>query len=691
MSVLFPAALAFAIILPIILLFYFMRTRRQERVVSSTFLWQQAVQDTQASRPWQRLRLTPLLLLQLLAALVIVLVLIRPAALLPSPISGDTIIILQASASMQATDVSPNRFEAARSRINDLIDGLGPGDRVSLIAMTNTPRVVIANSSDQQQISAALASIQVTNQDADLETALSLASALAAGHADARALVVGDGHVLAPTQELAVPMPVSYLEIGSNAPNAALLALAARSDSGSLVALAQVANYSRQPQSLPVALYADGKLVSVQTASLGAGGSGTLSWGPLPPGTLFLHARILAQDALQADNDAWAIANNAMHGRVLLVTAGNSFLEAALRLQSNIDLFETTPSKYRNSGTFDLTIFDGYVPKILPGGNLFFVNPPTGSYIFGTSGQEIHVSQVSPGGSDPQLLNQVDLSTIHTLRASHLLAPLSWMRPVLVTPETPLLIAGQQQTRRIAALSFDLHDSDLPLQPSFPILMYNLVNWFLPSPVPGDGQISPGTPVTIQPWPGATRITVAAPGQSGHAGQAAKPITLAPPFPAAVYNATDTPGIYTVTQDTAGQLRQGAFVVNLFDPLQSNLAPADRLPVVHSTAFASGQGSQSVPLELRELWPWLAALLLLILCAEWWLFSRGHVIKSNAHVRRSGVDAGWGRLRRPRNPLISRFLTRYQGNISAMGYRRGRKFVALTRRRRRKGGRDVRV
>jgi Ca-activated chloride channel family protein len=688
MSVLFPAALAFAIIIPIILLFYFMRTRRQERVVSSTLLWQQAIQDTQASRPWQRLRVTPLLLLQLLAALVIVLVLIRPAILLPSPIGGDTIIILQASASMQATDVSPNRFEAAKSRITDLIDGLGPGDRVSLIAMTRTPKVVIANSSDQKQLSAALASIQVTNQDADIETALSLASALAAGHADAKALVVGDGHVLPPTQELAVPMPVSYLEIGSNAPNAALLALASRSLSGSLVALAQIANYGPQPQNVPVALYADGRLISVQTASLGAGASGTLTWGPLPPGTQFLRAHILVQDALQSDNDAWAIVNNSMQGRILLVTAGNAFLEAALRLQSNIDLFETTPQKYANSGAFDLTIFDGFVPPVLPGGNLFFVNPPAGSYIFGTSGQEIHVSQVSPAGSDAQssqLLNEVDLSTIHTLRASHLLTPQIWMQPVLVTPETPLLIAGQQNTRRVAALSFDLHDSDLPLQPSFPILMYNLVNWFLPSPVPGDGQISPGTPVTIQPWPGTTRITVAAP---DHADQ---PITLAPPFPAAVFDQTDRPGIYVVTQDIAsGQQRQGTFVVNLFDPLQSNLAPVDQLPVLHSTAFgANGQGGQSIPLELRELWPWLAALLLLLLCAEWWLFSRGYIANRRPRI--------------PHNPsarrsLMARFdgMSRYASvsttpHIRPRPYGRWRKYIAQAQRNRKKGGRDVRI
>ncbi|HEU0000220.1 MAG TPA: BatA domain-containing protein, partial [Ktedonobacteraceae bacterium] len=79
MSLLIPAALAFGLIIPVILLFYFMRPKRQERVVGSILLWQQAIQDLQASRPWQRLRFTPLLLLQILAAIVIVLVLTRPA------------------------------------------------------------------------------------------------------------------------------------------------------------------------------------------------------------------------------------------------------------------------------------------------------------------------------------------------------------------------------------------------------------------------------------------------------------------------------------------------------------------------------------------------------------------------------------------------------------------------------------
>ncbi len=617
MSLLVPAALAFSIIIPIILLLYFMRPKRQERVVGSTLLWQQALQDLQASRPWQRLRITPLLLLQVLAAIVIVLVLARPATFIRSAISGDTIIILQVSASMQATDVAPNRFEEAKSRIAELIDQLGPDDHLSIITMGRTPQVLISATSDKDKLAAALQHARVTNEDADLEQALSLATSLAANDSNTQILVIGDGHVLPPDQILEVPFPVRYLQIGTDAPNAALLALASRTIEGKLVALAQVANYSHQARSLPVELYADSKLVSVQTIVLTAGGSGAIQWGPLPPTTRFLHARIFSQDALTVDHEAWAIVGGSMHGQVLLVTRGNSFLEAALRSQSNIDLYETTPDKYANFGNYDLTIFDGFVPAILPTGSIFFVNPPAGSYIFGKSGAEIGVNRISVGNDSQGLLNEVDLSSIHVLRVSHQLTPAPWAQPIIITPKTPLLIAGQNNNRRIAALSFDLHDSDLPLQPGFPVLIYNLVNWFLPAPVAGNGQVVPDTPVTIQPWPGADHVTITGPGQ--------QPVTVAPPFPATTFNQTDKTGIYSVIQHVQNQNRYGAFVINLFDPVQSRLAPAAQLPIARSTPFDSG--GPAVPRVLREIWPWIAAFLLLVLCTEWWLFSRSYSIR----------------------------------------------------------------
>ncbi len=649
MNLLVPAALAFGIIIPIILLLYFMRPKRQERVVGSTLLWQQALQDLQASRPWQRLRITPLLLLQLLAATVIVLILARPAIFTRSPISGDTIIILQASASMQATDVAPSRFEAAKSQVNDLIDSMGPGDHLSLITMARTPQVLFTFSQDRGQMTTLLQRAQVTNQDADLQQTLSLATSLAAGRSNIQVLVVGDGHVLPPDQTLVLPFSLRYLSVGTDAPNVALLALASRVVQGNLVALAQVANYSHQARSIPVELYADGTLVNVQTIALAAGASSAVQWGPLPANIRFLHARLVSSDALTVDHDAWAIIGGSMHGKALLVTKGNRFLEAALRLQANIDLYEITPDKYSKTDTYDLTVFDGFVPSSLPAGDLFFVNPPEGSYIFGKSGTEIAVTRINAGNDKANLLNNVDLSSIHVLRSSHQLTPALWTDTVITTPETPLLVAGENANRRIAALSFDLHDSDLPLQPSFPILIYNMVNWFLPPPVAGDGQVRAGTAVTIQAWPGAEQVTVSGPN--------AQPVTVGPPFPVIPFAATNSTGIYQVTQQIRGQQRHGAFTVNLFDPSQSRLAPASSLPVANSSTFSPGDNS--VPRTLREIWPWIAALLLLILCAEWWLFSRSYRQQTRAAGRtRRGDPRGRPPLR---DTPQSRFLAPARG------------------------------
>lgn len=612
MSILVPAALVFSAIIPIILLFYFMRPKRQERVVGSTLIWQQALQDLQASRPWQRLRITPLLLLQLLAAIFIVLVLIRPAIFTNNALSGNTIIILQASASMQATDIAPDRFESAKNTINDLIDNLGSNDTLSLITMARNPQVLITGASDKTQLHNALQKARVTNQDADLEQALALATSLAQGRTNTQILVIGDGHVINTQQALVMPIPVRYMRIGTDAPNVALMALSSQFVNGKLTAFAQVANYSKEQRSVPVELYADNKLVGVQSAAMSAEGTGAVQWPSLPLSAHFLHAHLLSQDPMTVDHDAWSIVGSTMHGKVLLVTASNPMLETALRIQPNIDLFEEAPQNYANGGNYDLTVFDGFVPPVLPKGAIFIVNPPKGSYPFGTSGQDIQVSHINAGNDTLNLLSEVDLSSIHVLHASHQLKPATWAAPVISAPQTPLLIAGENNNQRIAVLGFDLHDSDFALQYAFPILIRNLANWFLPPPVAGNGQVTPGTPITIQSWPGASKVTITTPGQQ--TVQVGPPVT---PF-----SSTDQVGLYQVNQLVRGQNLSGAFTINLFDPTQSNLAPAATLPILHSTDFTTTGTTASH--ELREIWPWIAALLLLVLCVEWWLFSRSY-------------------------------------------------------------------
>ena len=64
-----PLALIGLISLPIIVAFYMLRLRRRDLPVGSTFLWQQLVRDVEANAPWQRLRFSWLLLVQLACVL----------------------------------------------------------------------------------------------------------------------------------------------------------------------------------------------------------------------------------------------------------------------------------------------------------------------------------------------------------------------------------------------------------------------------------------------------------------------------------------------------------------------------------------------------------------------------------------------------------------------------------------------
>src|SRR3990172_4940731 len=78
---------------PIILL-YFIKLRREQRVVPSTLLWKKVIEDLHVNAPFQRLRYSLLLLLQLLLASLLGFTLARPFLALPSRQGQRTILLV---------------------------------------------------------------------------------------------------------------------------------------------------------------------------------------------------------------------------------------------------------------------------------------------------------------------------------------------------------------------------------------------------------------------------------------------------------------------------------------------------------------------------------------------------------------------------------------------------------------------
>src|SRR5207247_1803823 len=98
-----PAAAVLALTLPAIVALYFLKIRRPTRIVPALHLWPSQIRDRQANVPWQRLRPSWLLFLQLLAAAVLVAAAVQPALPAGAALARHSIVLIDASASMQAT------------------------------------------------------------------------------------------------------------------------------------------------------------------------------------------------------------------------------------------------------------------------------------------------------------------------------------------------------------------------------------------------------------------------------------------------------------------------------------------------------------------------------------------------------------------------------------------------------------
>jgi len=687
MSFLTPLALTFAALSIPILILYMLKLRRRDVLVSSTLLWQRLLRDREANAPWQRLRRNLLLLLQLLILALLTLALARPFVPAPAVVSGNVLVLLDASASMQAQDVGgagSTRFDAGLRAAREIVAGLGSGDVATIVAVGPQPHVLASATNDRALLRRALEDAAPTDGPADWEAAFALAAAGLAGAQDTRVAIISDGAL--PETLPSLPGEVRFVGVGGEGGNLAITALATREGPAGPQTFLRVANYSETDAEILVELSASGVLFDVRRMLVPAHGSADLTLTDLPfdftqdrpfgsaqdrPYDLqVLQARLVPggegedgrRDALPLDNTAWAVHAPPVSGRVLLVSRGNLFLERALGVLPGVELVRLAPDQPLppppqggDRGGYDLYVYDGVFTGTLPTGNLWLIGPQPplpvregpgeggglparegsgeGGGLPISVGGPFTATAITRVAADDPLLRYVDLSDVH-VRQARAVEPPPGARVLVEAEGGPLLFVAERPEWRLAVLTFDLRDSDLPLQIAFPILTANLVDWLLlpSSPPPTGGGwgrgrfpaiIRPGDPVPIQPDPEATEILVTAPDGTRHT----LPVGEKPP----VFAATGQIGLYLVEQlDRSDTVLQSAVLpVNLFDEAESNIAPREvvRVGQVEVTAAVRDEESR------REFWPWLACAALSVVVIEWWAY---YVGQGDTETRRQG-------------------------------------------------------
>lgn len=599
-----PGALLWLIPLwGLILALYLLRMRRRDVRVPATFLWPERVEEVRANALFQKLRFNWLMVLQLVAAGLLVMALAKPQTS-QSGLTGDvTVFVLDASASMQATDVLPTRFDAAKQQVREAIMQARAGDRLALIQAGAIPKVLFPLGSDPSRQLRALDQASGSDADAGLAESLRLAAALVSGLDGARIVVLSDGG----SDKIADFSPgkasLLYRKVGTVAENLAISALGVSDTGRGPQAFVAVQNFGAKSASPALTFRADGKVIDSVRLQVDGG----KTWSrtvPVPPEARLIEASLDADDALAADNVAYAIQDPGASLRILLVTRGNLFLERGLALDPRVTLDKAsevpTGERGSGSGAYDIVVFDG-VPEVPVRAR--------GVLTLGAAGPGSPVDAVGRA-ENPRfvdrtatpLLEGVGLDGVFIERMQKV-----GRKPgavvVAETNQGPLVVVRNRPEKKQIYVAFSPMDSDFPLRVGFPIFLANALD-FLGGESKGNVlAVRPGQPFSVPVPEGQSPKLI------GDRGTIDLPVK---------------DGIATVRQiDRVGRYRltfgsmEKTIVAQLRSERESRIRPTDRLDLQSGEVQAV-----QAPARFSDFWRPLLLMCLIVLAGEWWLYAR---------------------------------------------------------------------
>ena len=604
MSFLAPWAVWFLAGVPVIVALYFLRLKRRAITVSSHLFWQRAVNQTSRNSFFQRLRHLFSLLLHVLILLLLVGALARPVIDRFIHGGASVVLVLDCRARMQAT--SPDgtvRFEKALAAARGYVREVNDARQFAIIKLDSAPSVAVPFTADEKPLLDSLANLQVSDATGDMDAALSLASSLLDARSGGRRIILFSDRAPA----AAPRFPLTIHAIPANTENVAVTRFATRplpANPETSDVLLEVRNFGKSPVTTIVELSYDGKPLDVKPVQIPPGAT-ILSVFPTlakPSRTSrgWLSARLDAADGLMLDNTAYAMLPPARAKRVLLVSKGSFFLEKILGADTTVKFELLTPDAYSPAigAKFAATIFDGEMPPGLDlarsDGNFLFIKStpfPSGAVI-----DQPLVTDVD--AAHPATRN-VSLRNVTILHAQTLAIPPSadgWQFTApLRSFDNALLIAGQRKAQRLAALAFDVADSDLPLRVAFPLLISNTVHWLAGDEPDALPSLIAGQTLTLGPAQKASAQALTAWPTDG--------VIPEPTVTSALQPMRD--GFYRVADPDGARW----LAVNTFSEAESALSGgADTAHVALPTTLTGW-----------PLWQWLAVAAFALLVGEWWL------------------------------------------------------------------------
>ncbi len=641
-----------------IFLLYFLKLRRTPVEVPSTFLWTKALEDLHVNSLWQRLRRNLLMFLQLLLALLLLISCLRPGCQGTQLQGTRFVFLVDQSASMSATDTTSgqSRLDFAKDEAIKTIDRMKKGDSAMVIAFSDVSRTIQSYTTNGSLLKNKIRSIRQTQRSSDIIEALNAASGLAnPGRTSDRAsgrdvqvaeskpatmFIFSDGAVKEVPEFFLGNLTPEYRPIGSFEPpnNVGIIALSVSDpieNDSQLQCYARLFNSDDQDHSVKVTLNVEGDIFDAQSVDVPRNGAvglvfdlNSLLSGLDQPRRI--HLVIEDDDVYMQDNEAWSVINPPRESNVLIISAGNEYLDLVTetsRITEVANVFREDvgfvgSEKYEEQttlGFYDLVIFDGCAPDKMPLCNTVFWGSAPPGEDWKVAKVTEPTSIIDTNASHPLMLAS-QMTNVNVLKSSVIEGPKGSVSLVDAS-DGSIMRLGTRGGFQDLVIGFAMQtiteddevaiNTDWMTKLSFPIFIQNTMM------ILGNGK---NYQASVGGQPGEllkfrTSLPFDTVNVIGPEGRKTK--LLPRPDKTFVLNDTSRSGLYAIqapVQDSVDIV----LPVNLFDRNESNVVVRDKMTL----GYKELAGEIASEPTRQQYWMWFLLLALVILVLEWYIFNK---------------------------------------------------------------------
>lgn len=536
--------LALLITIPLVILLYILKRKYREVQVSSSLLWKEAYKNTQANTPWEKLKVNIMMILQILVILLLIFALMSPFLKFGGKTYKNLIVVIDTTASMSTLyDKDKTRLEAGKQIAGDYIKSIKENTNKYILAFNGGSNIETKNTIDE---------IVQTYGSGDISSTLSYVRSLGEGLEEYEVLVVSDKKV-----DLG-DIKGKVVSLANSGENAAITNLSHKYSENKMKVIATVKNTGNTNYTGDFSLYNGEELVKVESLELPKGTSKTLNYELENFNGEYLKGELSNKDLIAGDNTYYDVIRNNKGKKVLLVTEKNVFLEKSFNNIENVELYKTNDVNNITEDSYDLYVFDGVIPKVMPKkGSILFINPTSNEFFKVENKDELGQAT----GVEKELSNYTKDINFTLSNYKNIEVPY-FGKAFLKVDENTIGFIGELNGRSIGALGFDVHNTDFALKKEFPILIYELGEKLIKSGVLYKNNYKAGEEIFIKGTPNGKNLKVKAPDKN-YIGVAQ----------GSRYNSVSELGIYKVEEESnENEKTEEMFSINFPTDTESNLS-----------------------------------------------------------------------------------------------------------------------